>query len=168
MNANDPLNAVDPLDEARHQLISRYLPVEEQSFKALRELMLYASWLSEPEQADRYSNIAKQEVIKRKALIASGPVFDQGDIVEVVLDIRWWPKVTAHKPPVGIRGEVLRPSVPEIDRFYPRSEPEDFDGLVPVSFRADQLGYGWTEGDDSDREYVTYNMPNYALQKISV
>lgn len=153
--------ASDPYDE----LIDMFKPIEAQSHDRLMEAIKIASWRSEHPSSIELISCAKKELMDRWHRNQQAPKFKRGNRVEVVEDILWWNCASAYKPPVGLKGEVLLHMVPMVDRF-PRDDRQ-YDGLIPVRFRSDELGYGWVaEEDDPDKEFITYHMPKYTLKLI--
>lgn len=148
------------------KLCETYLPVEEADDNDLRQLIQYSKWFTNKATGNLVANMAKTEIVLRAQRKAEAPTFQKGDTVEVIEELRWWPTASALMPMPGLRGEVIASGMDPNDRYLGgRNTEDDFVGLVPVRFRADELGYDWDKDDDPDREFVIYNMPNYSLSK---
>lgn len=147
------------------ELIDLFKPVEQQTHDKLLEAMKIADWRPDHPASIEIIQLAKKEIMERWHRNQQAPKFKRGNHVEVIEDILWWKNVSAYRPPVGLKGLVLLHMVPMADR-YPRNDPQ-YEGLIPVQFRCDELGYGWVAGeDDPDKEFITYNMPKYTLKLI--
>lgn len=157
------------LDESVMNLIECFMPIEAADDSELRSIIQYAGWFTDKETRNRYSNMAKQEIILRSERKANAPAFAFGDKVRITEEMKWWPCASAITPHIGLEGTVMASRMADNDRYLGKNhKPEDFDGLIPVRFLSTDVGYEWDEETgDADRKYVTYNVPNYVLEKIT-
>lgn len=160
--------ANEEIDFTIMKLVDSFLPVDEAEDSDLRQLVKYAEWFTNKETGDRISNETKREILLRAERKANAPQFKYRDRVRVTEDMKWWPGGYAIKPKVGLEGMVLASRMRDCDRYIGgQNTAEDYEGLVPTRFLSTDVGYEWNEEeDDPDRKYVTYNIPNYALEKI--
>lgn len=156
------------IDTRIMKLVETFLPVDEASDHDLRQLVTYSRWFTNKEVGNKFSNEAKREILSRAERKAAAPKFKFGDRVRIVEDMKWWPSASAAKPTVGLEGTVLAGEMSKADRWLGgQAKAEDYEGLVPTRFLSTDVGYEWDEEDDPDRKYVTYNIPGYALEKIT-
>lgn len=153
---------------ACEDLINSYRPFEKCDDRRLKEAIdtvtRFGRFMMTPDQIKVQTDEVKAILAARHKRAVEGPSFTSNERVQVIEDILWWNKATSAKPEVGVIGTVLSPSVPLQERYY--KDDYDYTGLTPVRFLATDLGYEWEEGDDEDWKYITYNMPNYSLERI--
>lgn len=156
------------VDDAIKSLMDLFYPIEEQSLDRLHEMMKFCNMFNSTPDVDTHLNNAKREIAIRSIRGLTGPTFKTGQIVEVIEGIKWWPNAYAHCPHVGIQGLVLKPHISSLDAYHKSGEPvPDYRHLVPVRFMATDIGYEWDEDtDDFDRQFITYNMPNYTIRVV--
>jgi hypothetical protein len=141
-------------------------PIHEQSIHGLKNTLTFIKLIREiSPYAQQMEALIETEISDRISRGRNGPSFTKGDRVRVVESMPWWPIHSSPAPPVGIIGKVIRASVNLAEQYKP--DPDEYVGSVVVRLLSTDVGYIWEKGDDLDRKYVTYYIPNYVLEKVS-
>lgn len=158
----------ETLKKLFYDLVDVYRPFENRDERELKEAKRVitgpVNYALTSDEVKSITDEIDKVLVDRLARAIAGPSFVSNERVQVIEEITWWNKATAARAPVGTIGMVLAPSVP-ISSQHMKND-FSYAGLVPVRFHSTDLGYEWEEGDDPDWEFITYNMPNYVLQRV--